>query len=122
MTFDNTFDVVVVGSGAAGLATALGAADSGLKVLILESTDKWGGNSAMSGGGLWLPNNPLLRRDGVQDSREEALAYLEATVGDTGRSTSRARKEAFVDGVDDVVLTTERYGVTWARAADYPDY
>jgi 3-oxosteroid 1-dehydrogenase len=122
MTFDNTFDVVVVGSGAAGLATALGAADSGLKVLILESTDKWCGNSAMSGGGLWLPNNPLLRRDGVQDSREEALAYLEATVGDTGRSTSRARKEAFVDGVDDVVLTTERYGVTWARAADYPDY
>lgn len=121
-TFDQTYDVVVVGSGAAGLATALGAADGGLRVLILESTDKWGGNTAMSGGGLWLPNNPLMRRDGVLDSREEALEYLEATVGEAGRASSRARKEAFVDGVDDFVNTTEKYGITWARAADYPDY
>ncbi|MGO0576057.1 FAD-binding protein [Ornithinimicrobium panacihumi] len=115
-------DVVVVGSGGAAFATALGAADEGLSVLMLESTDKWGGSTAMSGGGLWLPNNPLMQRDGGGDSREEALTYMEETIGDEGRATSRERKEAFVDGVADFVLTTEKYGMTWSRAAEYPDY
>lgn len=118
----HTYDVVVVGSGAAAFATAIGAADRGLGVLMLESTDKWGGSTAMSGGGLWMPDNPLMRRDGAGDSREEALTYLETTVGDEGRATSPERKEAFVDGVGDFVDLTERYGVQWARAKDYPDY
>jgi 3-oxosteroid 1-dehydrogenase len=122
MDFDYTFDVVVVGSGAAAFATALGAVDEGLSVVLLESTAKWGGNSAMSGGGLWLPNNPLMRRDGVGDSREEALAYLEATVGEVGRATSRERKEAFVDGVADFVETAQKHGMTLVRSPDYPDY
>lgn len=73
-SFDHTFDVVVVGTGGAGFATAMGAADEGLSVLMMESTDKWGGSTAMSGGGLWMPNNPLMQRDRVGDSREEALA------------------------------------------------
>ncbi|MGO1315433.1 MAG: FAD-binding protein [Cellulomonadaceae bacterium] len=121
-SFEHTVDVVVVGSGGAGLATALGAVDAGLSVLIVESTDKWGGSTAMSGGGMWLPDNPLMRRDGVGDSREEALTYLEATVGDVGRASDRARKEAFVDGVEDFVTTAERHGAVFARATDYPDY
>ncbi|HEY5845071.1 MAG TPA: FAD-dependent oxidoreductase, partial [Mycobacterium sp.] len=75
-TFDESYDVVVVGSGAAGFATAMAAADEGLSVLIIESTAKWGGNTAMSGGGMWMPNNPLMRADGVGDSRAEALTYL----------------------------------------------
>jgi 3-oxosteroid 1-dehydrogenase len=120
--FDHTYDVVVVGTGGAGFATALGAADEGLRVLMLESTDKWGGSTAMSGGGLWLPDNPLMRRDGIGDSRAEALTYLDASVGDVGRASDRARKEAFVDGVADFVLTAERYGMTFTRATDYPDY
>ncbi|TFV48483.1 FAD-binding protein [Blastococcus sp. TF02A_35] len=120
--FDHTYDVVVVGSGGAALATAMGAVDEGLSVLLVESTDRWGGSTAMSGGGLWLPDNPLMRRAGVGDSREEALAYLEATVGDEGVSTSRARKEAFVDGVEDFVTTAEQFGMVFARAKDYPDY
>ncbi len=120
--FTHTYDVVVVGSGAAGMATALGAADRGLRVLILESTGKWGGNTAMSGGGMWLPNNPLMQRDRAADSREEALAYLEATVGDAGRATSRERKEAFVDGVADFVNTARKYGIELVRSPDYPDY
>lgn len=109
-------------SGAAGFATALGAIDEGLSVLMLESTAKWGGNSAKSGGGMWMPNNPLMRRDGVGDSREEALAYLEATVGDEGRAASRERKEAFVDGVADFVKTAGKYGMTLVRSPDYADY
>lgn len=119
---EHVYDVVVVGSGSGAFATAIGAADEGLSVLLLESTEKWGGSSAMSGGGQWLPNNPLMQRAGVGDSREEALTYLEQTVGDEGRATSRERKEAFVDGVADWVRTTERYGITWAAGRDYPDY
>ena len=121
-TWDEAFDLVVAGTGVAALSAAVTAADGGLTVLMLESTDRWGGSSAMSGGGLWLPNNPLMRRDHVGDSRDEALAYLEETVGDAGPATSRQRKEAFVDGVDGFVDLAERHGVRFARAADYPDY
>ena len=117
-----SYDVVVVGTGGAGFAAAMGAADEGLSVLMLESTDKWGGSTAMSGGGMWLPDNPLGQRAGVGDSREEALTYMEATIGDDYRATSRERKEAFVDGVADFVTTAEKYGMRFARAADYPDY
>ncbi|MBO3103454.1 FAD-binding protein [Cellulomonas fengjieae] len=117
-----SYDVVVVGTGGAGFAAAMGAADEGLRVLMLESTDKWGGSTAMSGGGMWLPNSPLMQRDGIGDSREEALAYLEATVGDDYRATSRERKEAFVDGIEDFVTTAEKYGMSFVRSTDYPDY
>lgn len=122
VAFDHSYDVVVVGTGAAGLATAMGAADEGLSVLLVESTAKWGGNTAMSGGGMWMPNNPLMARAGVGDSREEALTYMEATIGEEGRACSRERKEAFVDGIADFVDTAERYGVTLVRATDYADY
>lgn len=116
------YDVVVVGSGAAAFATALGAIDEGLTAIMVESTDRFGGNTAMSGGGLWLPNNPIMQREGARDSREDALRYLDETVGEPGRASNRARKEAFVDGIDDFVTTTERYGFRWSRAANYPDY
>ncbi|MDY7105974.1 MAG: FAD-dependent oxidoreductase [Actinomycetota bacterium] len=120
--WDETVDVLVVGSGAAGLAAAMTAGDAGLSVLVLESTDRWGGSTSMSGGGMWLPNNPLMARDGAGDSRDEALAYLEATVGDAGPATSAARKEAFVDTIGEWVELAERLGVRFARATDYPDY
>ena len=120
--WDETYDVVVGGTGVAALAAGVTAADAGMTVIMLESTERWGGSSAMSGGGLWLPNNPLMSREGVSDSRDEALAYLEATVGDAGPATSRARKEAFVDGVAGFVNLAERLGVRFARATDYPDY
>lgn len=122
MQFDKTFDVVVVGTGAAAFATALGAVDAGLRVVMLESTAKWGGNSSMSGGGMWMPNNPLMQRDRVGDSRDEALKYLEATVGQEGRATSRARKEAFVDGIADFIATAEKHGMSFVRAREYADY
>ena len=120
--FDEVFDVLVVGSGSAGFATALGAADSGLSVLMVEGSEKWGGSTSMSGGGMWLPNNPLMRRDKVGDSRQEALEYMLSCIGTPSRSASKERQEAFVDGVDDFVLTAEKYGVKFGRAPDYPDY
>jgi 3-oxosteroid 1-dehydrogenase len=120
--WDGTYDIIVAGTGVAALSAAVTAADAGLRVVMLESTDRWGGSSAMSGGGLWLPNNPLMQRDGVGDSRDEALAYLEVTIGDAGPATSRARKQAFVDGVAGFCGVAERHGVKFARATDYPDY
>lgn len=120
--FDETFDVVVVGSGGAAFSTALGAADEGLSVLMLESTEKWGGSTAMSGGGMWLPNNPLMKRARIGDSREEALTYMQESIGDAGPATSAERKAAFVDGVEDFILTAEKHGMVFARATDYPDY
>ncbi|HET8988492.1 MAG TPA: FAD-binding protein, partial [Humibacillus sp.] len=66
--WDHEYDVVVVGTGAAAFAAAVTAADAGRSVLMLESTPRWGGSSAMSGGGLWLPTNPLMERDGAADS------------------------------------------------------
>ncbi|MES4992440.1 FAD-dependent oxidoreductase [Phyllobacterium sp. 22229] len=92
-----TYDVVIAGSGAAGLTAAITAAERGYSVLVLESTDRWGGTSAISGGGVWIPNNSFGKAKGLKDSREEALTHLKAIVGDHGAATSQARLEAYVD-------------------------
>jgi 3-oxosteroid 1-dehydrogenase len=83
MTTDGAgFDVVVVGSGAAGMTAALAAAHHGLRVVMIEKTDRFGGSTARSGGGLWLPGNEVLRRAGVRDTPEQARAYLAYVAGD----------------------------------------
>ncbi|QAY72539.1 FAD-dependent oxidoreductase [Agromyces protaetiae] len=124
-TWDREVDVLVAGSGAAGLTAAITAADAGLDTLVVESTDRWGGTTMRSGGGLWMPNNPVMRRLGIADSRDEALTYLEAAIGPVtsiGPASSQARREAFVDAVAPVVDLLERHGVRWISGKDYPDY
>ncbi len=74
--WDEVVDVVVVGSGGAGLAAALGASKDGLKVLVLERASVLGGTTAKSGGGVWVPNNSLMRDAGLADDRDHALRYL----------------------------------------------
>ena len=120
--WDREVDYLVVGTGAAGLTAAITAARSGLKTLVIESTDKWGGTTAISGGGLWLPNNPLQQRDGAADSYKEAMAYLDETIGEVGPWTSKARKQAFLQAVDPFVMMLEHEGVRFSRAKEYPDY
>src|SRR4051794_16259819 len=70
------FDVVVVGSGAAGMTAALTAAGLGLRTLVVEKAEHFGGASARSGGGVWIPGNDVLRRAGVRDTPEAAATYL----------------------------------------------
>ena len=76
------FDVVVVGSGAAGLTAALAARRSGARVLVIEKAAVFGGNSALSGGAVWVPNNRVLREAGVADTPEDAARYLASLAGD----------------------------------------
>ncbi|ASV84863.1 3-oxosteroid 1-dehydrogenase [Ochrobactrum quorumnocens] len=116
------FDVVIAGSGAAGLTAAVTAAERGFSVLVLESTDKWGGTSAISGGGVWIPNTRPAREKGLKDSREEALTYLQELVGDHGPATSQPRLETFVDRGPEMVDYLERLGFPWVSIPRYPDY
>jgi 3-oxosteroid 1-dehydrogenase len=76
------YDVVVVGSGAAGMVAALTAAHEGLSTVVVEKAPHYGGSTARSGGGVWIPNNEILKRDGVTDTPEAARAYLHGIIGD----------------------------------------
>ena len=82
--WDRETDVLVVGTGAAGMTAAAAAADAGARVLVAESTAKWGGTTALSGGGLWMPANPLMLAQGRADSVDKALTYLAAAIGEAG--------------------------------------
>ena len=62
-------DVVVLGTGAAGLTAAISAHEGGAKVLVFEKADLIGGTTAWSGGQVWIPNNPHMAEVGVADSR-----------------------------------------------------
>ncbi|MFE9843880.1 3-oxosteroid 1-dehydrogenase [Streptomyces goshikiensis] len=75
------YDVVVVGSGAAGMTAALTAARRGLSVLVVEKAPTFGGSAARSGAGIWLPNNSVILGAGVPDTPAKAAAYLSAVVG-----------------------------------------
>ncbi len=76
------YDVVVVGSGGAGMVAALTAAHQGLSTVLVEKAPHYGGSTARSGGGVWIPNNEILRRDGVADTPEAARQYLHSIIGD----------------------------------------
>ena len=77
-----TVDVVVVGSGGAALTAAYTAASAGLRTLVLEKTEYFGGTSAYSGAGIWLPGNQAQHRAGVADSVDLGREYFRAVVGD----------------------------------------
>jgi len=74
--WDEEVDVLVIGSGAGGMTAAIAAADAHVKVLIVEKSSEYGGTSATSGGGIWIPNSPIGKQAGLQDSEDEAFAYL----------------------------------------------
>ena len=74
--WDLEVDVAVLGSGASATTAAILAADNGVEVALLERAEVVGGTTALSGGVLWVPNNPHMAEAGIEDSREDALAYL----------------------------------------------
>jgi len=74
--WDRTVDLLVMGSGAAGMGAAVRGHDLGLDVLLVEKSELYGGNSAMSGGVCWVANNPGMAGEGIPDSDEEGFKYL----------------------------------------------
>ena len=108
--------MVVVGSGAAGLAAALRARTLGADVVVLEAADAIGGTTALSGGVVWAPGNHL----GPAEDPGDAISYLASiSSGDVGSDLVRA----FVEGVPGVVRDIEELtSLRWAPLPDWPDY
>ena len=75
-SWDLDVDVVCLGSSSGGLVGAIVAHDQGLKTLVLEKADCFGGATAFSGGAVWIPNNDQMKQQGLEDSREESLNFL----------------------------------------------
>ena len=113
-------DVVVVGSGAAGLATAVAAACFGLDVVVIEKEPVFGGTSAWSGGWLWIPRNPLARRAGINEPESEPLRYLESEIGNR---IADPRIRAFLaNGPEMVSFFEDNTAVQWIDGNSIPDF
>jgi 3-oxosteroid 1-dehydrogenase len=120
VTTDPEFDIVVVGSGAAGLTAALTAVQLGKSVVVLEKTGHYGGSTARSGGGVWIPGNAVLNRAGVRDTPSQAASYLSFV---TGPDVPEAAREAFLsNGPAMLDLVLERTPVRFTWVPGYSDY
>ena len=109
--WDHSVDLLIAGSGGGGMVAGLAALDSGLEPLIVEKQSLVGGSTGLSGGIVWLPNNPLMRADGIADSHEDGLAYLADVVGDIGAPSSPARREMFLTAGYEMINFLIRKGV-----------
>ena len=115
-----TSDVVVVGTGAAGLTAAIRAADAGARVLVLEKTALVGGSTSVSAGLVWVPLNHHLPEVGLTDSREEALAYVRRL---SGRVADPELLEMCVDRGAEMLAYLEQHSPLRMRAmARFADY
>jgi 3-oxosteroid 1-dehydrogenase len=115
------FDFVVVGSGAAALTAALTASVGGLRVAILEKTDRIGGTSAMSGAGTWIPANHLARNAGIVDSPEEALTYLRSAAPDGWAEQEEPLWRAMVTQAGRMLAFVEQHTPLRYELTDEPD-
>jgi succinate dehydrogenase/fumarate reductase flavoprotein subunit len=115
-----TFDVVVLGTGAAALAAAIRASDGGANVGLFEKADTVGGTSAWSGGMVWIPVNPHMAELGIEDSREEALTYLNSLSHGLIDTDLAA---ALIDAGPEMVTWFEaNTPVKFQIIKDFPDY
>jgi 3-oxosteroid 1-dehydrogenase len=114
------FDLVVVGSGAAGLTAALTAACNGLSAVVLEKTEYFGGSTARSGGGVWLPGNSVLRKSGRMDSPNEARQYLAYVAGEIVPASLQTALLDYGPEMLDLVLAHTPLGFDWVE--NYSDY
>ena len=99
-------DVLVIGSGAAGLSAAVTAAWHGQKVIVVEKDPVFGGATAWSGGWMWVPCNPLARRAGIVEDRSLPRTYLEHELGDRFRP---ALVDAFLEAAPHMVSFFEKH-------------
>jgi 3-oxosteroid 1-dehydrogenase len=119
--WDYLTDLLVVGSGG-GLVGAVTAATSGLDTLVVEKEDLIGGSTAMSGGVIWLPNNPLMVEDGVEDSLQQGMEYCESVVGPATAASSLERRRAYIEQGSVMVQLLRELGLQFLRCEGYSDY
>ncbi len=120
--WDEQVDLLVAGTGAAALSAAIAGKEAGLSVLVVESEDRWGGTTSMSGGGLWMPNHPDMAKLGKTDSEANARLYMDTVIGEVGPASSPERRSAFLETVPEVYRVWKKLGLDWALSKDYPDY
>ena len=117
---DYTTDVLIVGSGGGGMTAALVAKKAGLDVIVIEKTQYYGGSTALSGGGVWIPNNYLLEKKGVEDSMEKARTYMDNTVGD--RVPSEFKEAYLVNAPKMIDWLRENTRAKFLFVPNYSDY
>lgn len=109
-------DVVVVGSGVGGMLAALRASDLGLRTMVIEKSHHYGGTSALSGGGVWIPMHNDIRD---RDTREKARSYIQAV---THGRIDEAKLDAYIDNGADTIEYARSIGMGIEMAPAYPDY
>jgi 3-oxosteroid 1-dehydrogenase len=115
-----TFDVIVLGTGAAALTAAIRASAGGASVGLFEKADTVGGTSAWSGGMVWIPMNPHMAELGIEDSRNEVLTYLESlSNGMIDLNLAGALVDA---GPEAVTWLEQNTPVQFQIIKDFPDY
>jgi 3-oxosteroid 1-dehydrogenase len=117
-----TYDLVIVGSGAASMSAGLVARRAGKSVIVLEKAEMIGGSTALSGGVMWIPNSPTMKRAGYSDSYEAAREYLDACLGEPTLGSSSARREAFLKEGPRAVEFVETLGMPLHYPPGYSDY
>jgi 3-oxosteroid 1-dehydrogenase len=119
-SWDRVVDVVIVGTGGAALTAATLAHDGGAEVLIVEKEPMLGGTTAVSGGGVWLPGNHVMKAAGIEDSKEDALAYIRRVCG--GSEPDPELLEVYVDTAPEVLRYLEDNTPLSTHIQPLPDY
>jgi len=121
--WDESVDVVVVGSGNGAMTAAICCHEMGKKdVLTIEKSKQFGGTSAISGGGVWIPTNRYAMQAGAQDSLEDARAYLRSVIPE--QEVSDSLLDTYLENGPKVVdfLHNKTDHVRYESLEHYPDY
>lgn len=116
--FDHVTDVLVIGSGGGGMTAALAADAAGLSTLVVEKSPRYGGSTALSGGGIWVPGAPSQRREGHVADPDGVFTYLKQI---TGGLVSDARLRTYVDAAPKMMDFLEKLS-PWLEFVWKPGY
>ena len=117
--WDHEVDVLVVGSGAGGMLSALTAASNHADVLIIEKGERWGGTSATSGAGIWIPGSDIAKAEGFEDNLDDAFTYVRALSAD---NVPDANIRAYVNNAAPMLHWLVANTPVQYMAFAYPDY